>query len=256
MREASQPIPVRTSILGLPFFSGTLEQAVDTALQGGVVAAPSGPGLANDFVISPSYRRALQGAHLLLTDSAVMVALYRLATGHAVPRHSGLKFLNALLDREELKGRGRVLWVMPSPEQSSVMTRWLASRGFDVSDTTLYHAPKYVPGAVEDPELLRIALAMRPSVIVLNIGGGTQEILGHWLAQRLNPAPAIICTGAALGFLAGTQVYIPPLVDRLGLGWLWRSMSNPRLYVPRYWAALPLIPMVLRYRDRLPPMQT
>jgi UDP-N-acetyl-D-mannosaminuronic acid transferase (WecB/TagA/CpsF family) len=58
--------------------------------------------------------------------------------------------------------------------------------------------------------------------------------------------------GAAIAFLSGDQVHIPVVVDQLGLGWLWRSVSNPKRFVPRYWDARHLVPLMLRYKDRLP----
>jgi UDP-N-acetyl-D-mannosaminuronic acid transferase (WecB/TagA/CpsF family) len=68
----------------------------------------------------------------------------------------------------------------------------------------------------------------------------------------LSYKPAIHCIGAAIAFLSGDQVRIPVWVDQAGLGWLWRSASNPPRFIPRYWAARHLATMMLRYRDRLP----
>jgi UDP-N-acetyl-D-mannosaminuronic acid transferase (WecB/TagA/CpsF family) len=86
----------------------------------------------------------------------------------------------------------------------------------------------------------------------VGLGGGTQERLGLYLKRNLSYKPAIHCIGAAVAFLSGDQVRIPVWVDHAGLGWLWRSASNPPVYVPRYWAARHLGPMILRYRHRLP----
>jgi hypothetical protein len=38
------------------------------------------------------------------------------------------------------------------------------------------------------------------------------------------------------------------------MGWMWRSLSDPRKFAPRYWHARHLVPMLLRYRERLPQM--
>jgi N-acetylglucosaminyldiphosphoundecaprenol N-acetyl-beta-D-mannosaminyltransferase len=47
-------------------------------------------------------------------------------------------------------------------------------------------------------------------------------------------------------------VHIPNWADKLYLGWLIRSLSNPQLYVPRYWDARKLFDLIRRYRHRLP----
>jgi hypothetical protein len=64
--------------------------------------------------------------------------------------------------------------------------------------------------------------------------------------------PGIHCIGAAIGFLSGEQVRIPLWVDYLYLGWLWRSVSAPTKFVPRYWKAVRLIPMMIRYGAKAP----
>ena len=55
-----------------------------------------------------------------------------------------------------------------------------------------------------------------------------------------------------MAFLSGDQVRIPRWADALGLGWMFRSVSDPRRYGPRYWDARNLAPLIIRYRDRLP----
>jgi len=120
-----------------------------------------------------------------------------------------------------------------------------------VTDEDVYLAPIYA-SEIRDPELLRRLEQRRPRHVVLSVGGGTQEQLGFYLKQNLSYRPAIHCVGAAVAFLSGDQVRIPVWVDEIGLGWLWRSISNPKRFVPRYWDARHLVPLMLRYRDRLP----
>ena len=106
--------------------------------------------------------------------------------------------------------------------------------------------------SISDEVLLRQLEERKPKHIVLGIGGGTQEQLGLYLKRNLTYKPAIHCVGAAIAFLSGDQVRIPVWVDLAGLGWLWRSASNPVAFVPRYWSARRLVPMMLQYRERMP----
>ncbi len=245
--------PVRR-ILGVDFHVGTLDSAVEHALTGGLVVAPSAPGLAVDLVKSPPYRAALSTADLAITDSGFMVLLWRLYTGERLPRYSGLLFLRAILDREDLKAPGAIFWVMPSVEEDTRNRAWLTTQGFAVTAKDVYLAPHYpATGAINDPELVRLISERKPRLVLLAIGGGVQERLGYFLREALAPQrPGILCLGAAIAFLTGGQANIPPWADRMVLGWLFRLLSSPRKFWRRYWDALDLVPLLWRCRERLP----
>jgi len=140
---------------------------------------------------------------------------------------------------------------MSAPASAHRNLSWLSANGIDVLDDQVYLAPIY-GRTTEDPELLRRIEEQRPHHVVLGVGGGTQEPLGLYLKKHLSYKPAIHCIGAAISFLSGDQVRIPVWVDGVGLGWLWRSISDPVRYGPRYWEARLLVSLMLRYRDRLP----
>ncbi|MGE9292288.1 MAG: WecB/TagA/CpsF family glycosyltransferase, partial [Puniceicoccales bacterium] len=92
----------------------------------------------------------------------------------------------------------------------------------------------------------------RPRFVFNNIGGGIQERLGYGLRQQLTYRPAIICTGAAIAFFTGQQANIPGWVDRLHLGWLARIAAAPCRYLPRYLAAVKLVPLFFRFGSQSP----
>jgi N-acetylglucosaminyldiphosphoundecaprenol N-acetyl-beta-D-mannosaminyltransferase len=247
------------SILGLSFFTGSVAEALQATLRGGLVIAPSGPNLANELRDLPAYRAAVQEADVTLTDSAVMVAVYAAVTGTRVPRHSGLKFVEAIVGCSALKEPGAVFWIMPSQEECDAIGGWLGTQGFEVNAGNSYVAPFYPKGAIEDAVLLTRLREYRPKVVMINLAGGKQEVLGAWLKAQLQrdpgAVPGLVCTGAAIAFLAGTQAAIPTWADRAGLGWLFRCFADPLKFVPRYWQALPLLPLVWRYREKLPPVK-
>src|ERR1700730_16155779 len=92
----------------------------------------------------------------------------------------------------------------------------------------------------------------RPAHIIIAIGNGPQEKLGHYLRDHLSYRPAIHCIGAALGFLTGDQITIPNWADRLYLGWLFRLIAQPRVFIPRLTRALKLPWLIFRYGSALP----
>jgi N-acetylglucosaminyldiphosphoundecaprenol N-acetyl-beta-D-mannosaminyltransferase len=240
-------------ILGVSFSIGTASDLVRLSLRGGLVVVPSAPVLV-DARKSSTLRQALEHADLAVPDSGLMILLWRLLSSERLERVSGLEYLKTLLALPELKGSEEVLWVMPSAESLSRNLAWLAANGFPSDQEQCYIAPHYGIGELYDESLLIKVKKRRPRHVIIALGGGVQERLGWFLRNELgsvNPPyqPGIHCIGAAIGFLTGDQVRIPVWADYLYLGWLVRCISSPRRFVPRYWRALRLIPLMLRYRE-------
>jgi UDP-N-acetyl-D-mannosaminuronic acid transferase (WecB/TagA/CpsF family) len=176
-------------------------------------------------------------------------------TGEKIPRHSGLKFLRAVLDRAELKEPGAVFWVMPSLEDDARNRAWLTAQSFPVTQDDIYIAPNYPTGVIVDEELLGRIETRKPRVVIIAIGGGVQERVGLMLRDRLGGQHSILCLGAAIAFLTGGQASIPPWADQMVLGWLCRVLSSPHKYWRRYWEALALAPLLWKHRAQLPPLR-
>jgi UDP-N-acetyl-D-mannosaminuronic acid transferase (WecB/TagA/CpsF family) len=112
-------------------------------------------------------------------------------------------------------------------------------------------APHYAAQVRDDALVAKIDIHP-PAHVVIGIGGGVQEKLGLFLKENLRACPAIHCIGAALAFLTGDQPPIPMWADRFYLGWLLRSIRQPRVFIPRYFSGLKLARLIARYRDKLP----
>ncbi len=229
--------------------------AAERACGGGLFLAPSGPGLC-DLERDREYRDALLAADVNLADSGLAILLARVLGLGKLPRTSGLGFLEALLERLEVKGEVATFWVMPSRESMERNLDWLRSKGLGVSEEDCHIAPVYPrQGPVTDEALLERLRGRGARFVFVCTGSGTQEKLGHWLKENLPGKPAVCCIGAAIGFLSGDQVRIPAWADRMCLGWLLRCLSSPGKFVPRYLAATRLAVLALRYRDAAPPMR-
>jgi N-acetylglucosaminyldiphosphoundecaprenol N-acetyl-beta-D-mannosaminyltransferase len=238
-------------ILGVRFLVGSADDAIDQiSRDGGLMVVPAAPALMN-LSRDRQYREALLGADFAIADSALMVSVWNLAQVDRIPKVSGLKYLRALIKRPELRATGATFWVMPTAASIERNVKWLRERGIGVDRDHTYLAPMYGEG-IEDEALLRQIEQRRPRHIIVGLGGGTQERLGLYLKRNLSYKPAIHCIGAAIAFLTGDQVRIPIWVDHAGLGWLWRTASNPAVFAPRYWGARHLASMILRYRDHIP----
>jgi exopolysaccharide biosynthesis WecB/TagA/CpsF family protein len=220
---------------------------------GGLLVVPSAPVL-KDLETNSSCREALLNADLAITDSAFMVLIWNFIGANPIRRVSGLAYLREFLGRDETNRAGATFWIMAGPDSAQKNAQWLNSRGIAVTPDDMYIAPMY-RGEIKDLELLQRLRERRPKNIVVTIGGGTQEPLGLYLKRNLDFSPAIHCIGAAIAFLSGDQVRIPEWADHLYLGWLFRCLSHPKRYVTRYWSARKLLPLMLRYRQRLPPCE-
>ncbi len=237
-------------ILGLRFFHGTAAEATDLLSQGGLLVVPAAPALKN-LVADSEYTEALLNADLVITDSAFMVLLWNLLQGDSIRRLSGLRYLRHLIRKPEVRKSGATFWIMARPSSAEKNLSWLRSKGLSIAEEDLYIAPIY-GRQIEDPVLLSRICERRPKHIIVTIGGGTQERLGLYLKQKLGFPVAIHCIGAAISFLSGDQVHIPDWADRFYLGWLFRCLSNPFRFIPRYWDARHLVPLLIQNRERLP----
>lgn len=241
------------TILGIQFFSGTVDDAVETmSRNGGLLVVPAAPALVK-LQTDEGYRRALVSADMAIADSGAMVLLWKILTGRSVERISGLKFLKHLVSRLRSQPNERALWVVPTKAAQEKAIAWL--RRLNLTGTAdFYIAPRYGPEVTDDALLAKID--NHPSThVVVGIGGGTQEKLGLFLKENLRTRPAIHCIGAALGFLTGDQPPIPMWADTLYLGWLLRLLRQPRLYAPRYLSAFKLPALIFRYKATLPPLR-
>jgi N-acetylglucosaminyldiphosphoundecaprenol N-acetyl-beta-D-mannosaminyltransferase len=241
-------------ILGIRFFIGSADEAVRIGLQGGLVVVPAAPALV-ELQTNKYYREALFNADLAITDSGLMVLLWRFVAGRKISRVSGLKYLRLLIDQKALQPRESVLWIMPNAAARNQNLAWLRSQGHAFTEDDCYLAPNYPQGNIADEALVDLVSRRKPRHIVVCLGGGTQERLGLMLKQACDFRPSIHCIGAAIGFLTGNQVNIPPWADRLFLGWFFRCLSEPGKFVPRYWKAMRLVPMMIRYREDAPKLK-
>lgn len=244
----------RFRLLGLDFASASAEVLAESGCRGGLVICPSAPSLVM-LTDDPAYRTAMTEADLVIPDSGFMVMVGKVL-GYELKRVSGLEYLKRILQETSVRSPGASFWIMPDAEASRRNREWLErSPRLHLHESDTYIAPKYSRGFIEDQQLVDILKERRPMHIIICLGGGVQERLGWYLRRELSWHPGIHCIGAAIAFLSGIQVRIPDWADAWCLGWLFRCLSQPSVFLPRYLGAFRLLPLLLKYRQDLPPLR-
>lgn len=254
VRLFNLPVSSTEQILGVRFLNGNAIEAVDLISRaGGMLVAPAAPSMVN-LRYDQDYRDALAAAQFAIADSGWMVLLWLLMTGRRLARISGLEYMKRLLEHESVQNANAVMWVVPSFAARDKLVDLLRRRGMSAADANVYVAPQYAR-PIRDETLREKIQHYRPAHVVIAVGGGVQDKLGHYLKERLDYKPAIHCIGAALGFLTGDQIAIPDWADRLYLGWLLRLFAQPRTFIPRLWSARELPWLIIKYGRNLPPFR-
>jgi N-acetylglucosaminyldiphosphoundecaprenol N-acetyl-beta-D-mannosaminyltransferase len=252
-RSAIQMAAIQ-QILGVRFFVGSVSEIVEKISRtGGVVVVPAAPAMVRLRYQNEQYRRALADADFAIADSGLMVLLWKILKRENVTRISGLAYLKHLIKEPSFREPGKTVFVLPREAAKEKTLAWSANENLEIAVEDCYVAPQYGP-TVEDGQLLAVIDNRRPAHIIIGIGNGPQEKLGHFLRERLSYRPAIHCVGAALGFLTGDQAPIPGWADRFYLGWFSRLLAQPRIFIPRLARGLELPWLIWKYGENLPPL--
>lgn len=76
------------------------------------------------------------------------------------------------------------------------------------------------------------------------LGAPRQELFAARCLDELN-GTGVLCIGAALDFIAGTQIRAPWVARRAGLEWAWRMIREPRRLGPRYVRCMTVVPRLV-----------
>ncbi|MDA7714910.1 WecB/TagA/CpsF family glycosyltransferase [Candidatus Pelagibacter sp.] len=215
--------------------------------KGGLLVAPSGPGLAsikNDI----KYYHSLKNANIVLFDSGYLCLLLKIIKNINVKKFSGLLFLKKFLSSLK-NNKEKIFLIDPSESESNANKKYF--KKLNINKIYQYVSPIYKKDKIFDIKLLNRIKKIRPKYIIINLGGNVQEVLGYYLKKNLNYKPSIICTGAAIAFLTKKQAQIPDFLDKLHLGWMVRCIFNPLKFIPRYLTAFKLYFIFLNDKNNI-----
>ena len=76
------------------------------------------------------------------------------------------------------------------------------------------------------------------------LGAPRQEVFAARCLDELK-GTGMLCIGAALDFIAGTQRRAPSITQKIGLEWVWRMLNDPRRLAPRYARCIAVVPRLV-----------
>ena len=208
----------------------------------GLFTFPAGPALAN-IEKSKEYYNSLKNADFVFFDSGFFVLLLKIFKNINVQKFSGFKFLDMFFDYLKKNKSKRIFSIDPNKNFSTSNYKYIKNLG--IKNLYNYCAPKYNIKNLSDLKLLKNIKRFKPDYIIVNIGGGVQEVLGLYIKKNSEIKTTILCTGAAISFFTKDQAPINNLIDKYYLGWLTRLIFNPIIFFKKYIVGLRLIPMVI-----------
>lgn len=228
----------RFNFFGINFYNGNYSNLRNSLLQGGLLVAPSGPGLSS-ILEDNDYVNSLKSADFVLLDSGLFCILVKIFLKRKIYKFSGYKFLYNFFNDKGLISNKKILKIEPSEYESLINSKLLNNKFKKIYS---YISPMYNKENINDTQLLSLIKNLKPDIILINLGGGIQEILGKTIKDYNSANQSlIICTGAAISFFTKSQAPINKIIDDLYLGWLFRIIYNPKIFLKRYILAIKLI---------------
>ena len=229
------------SIENIKFLSLNDDEFFHVLKKNGLFVFPAAPALANIFK-DREYKNSLENSDYVFFDSGFLCLYLSIFKSIKVNKLSGLFFLRKLLF--SFKNNNKKIFLIDTNEKhSNTNISFLKKIGQENIES--YVAPFY-KNRIIDQTLIKKIDKFKPEYVIINIGGGVQEKLGFYLKKNLKQETKIICTGAAIAFLTGLQANIPKIIDQFYLGWFWRILFNPKLYLKRYIYAFKLLSVLLK----------
>jgi len=186
----------------------------------------------------PQMRRAVNGAGMATPDGMPLVWLGRKKSGRDVRRVYGPDLMLALCQLSARRGYSHYFYggAEGIPE---LLAERLKARipGLEVAGG---YSPPFRPLTPEqDARIVSQINAAHPDIVWVGLGTPKQDL---WMAAHRDrlTAPVLIAVGAAFDFHAGRKKQAPPWMQRSGLEWLFRLMTEPRRLWRRYLVYNPL----------------
>src|SRR2546430_2094431 len=226
----------------------SLPQAVDSI----VSAAQTGDNfsvctLNLDHVVQlqqhANFRAAYRRARFVTADGFPIVVLSRLM-GTRIERTTGADLVEPVC--AEARKKGLSVFLLGANDLTLKMTaRRLLERfrGLQIAGC-LAPGPGFDPYSSEADAAIELIRDSGARLCFVALGAPRQELFAARCLDELN-GTGVLCIGAALDFIAGTQSRAPAIARRTGLEWAWRMLREPRRLGPRYVKCMSVVPRLV-----------
>ena len=227
----------RLDVLGVPVSAITMRQAVEAigawiACRSPHYVCVTGVHGVMESVRDETLRAVHARAGLVTPDGMPLVWLARHAGYRHVERVYGPDLMLAACAASARHG-WRHFFYGGTPGVCSRMADRLWSRFPDLQVAGMYSPPFRPLTAVEDEAVVGRINAAAPDIVWVGLSTPKQE---RWMAAHIGrvSAPVLIGVGAAFDFHAGVKRQAPRWMQRSGLEWSFRLMTEPRRLGRRY----------------------
>ncbi len=226
--------------LGSRFDTGSLEEAVST-----ILAEARG---AFKYVVTPNVHHMVR----LLEEPATMQPLYERAwrvfcdsrvlsclawfSGRRLPVITGSDLTAHLMARA---AKQRLTIAIIGPTAAACAELGDKYPGLNI----VSHTPPmgFIKSEHQVQECVDFVAKTQTPLIFLAVGMPQQEILASHIVNHPQARGVGLCVGASIDFLTGKERRAPVWLQKVGLEWLHRLLSNPRRLASRYLIECPRI---------------
>src|SRR5215470_3682872 len=189
------------------------------------------------------FRGAYKRAGLITADGFPIVLACRLQ-GKRVSRVAGSDLVAPI--SAEAARSGKSVYLFGSSLQVLIKaSRLLHERNAGLTIAGVFAPPQGFNPTSEDARRCIATIGNSGAdLCFVALGAPKQELFADY-GKSLLPNISFVCIGAGLDFIAGTQVRAPNWMQRWGLEWLWRAVSDPQRLLYRYLLCMVALPRVL-----------
>jgi N-acetylglucosaminyldiphosphoundecaprenol N-acetyl-beta-D-mannosaminyltransferase len=191
----------------------------------------------------PEFRAAYRRARFVTADGFPIVVLGRLL-GTPIERTTGADLIEPVC--QEAGQRQLPVFLLGSNERTLATSARRLSERFKGLRIAGYFAPSpnFEPYSEEADLAVDKIRTCGAKLCFVALGAPRQELFAARCLDELN-GTGMLCVGAALEFIAGTQSRAPSIAQKTGLEWAWRMLHEPRRLGPRYARCLAAVPQLV-----------
>jgi N-acetylglucosaminyldiphosphoundecaprenol N-acetyl-beta-D-mannosaminyltransferase len=222
-------------LLGLPFDSVDMQQAVESVRQSAADKSPcflSTPNL--DFLIAsqsdPDFRRSVINSDLSIADGMPLIWVARLLGIPFPERVTGSGLIEMLRRRESNPDRMVSVFFFGGEDGVAEQACQVINTEQGGLACAGFHSPGF--GSISDmaaPAIIETINQSNAEFIIVSLGAKKGQA---WIEQNREKlsAPVISHLGAVVNFVAGNVKRAPVWMQKTGLEWVWRIYQEPELW--------------------------